>query len=112
MIYFDEQRDKTLLSDAEKDGLMLPYVDTLGDLNAAERINIAEAFEWLESPRKRKNILTIHFIQNLHKKMFCDVWAWAGQFRKTEKNIGIRGNYSAMPQILVPNLQIGNTHAG
>jgi fido (protein-threonine AMPylation protein) len=25
----------------------------------------------------------------LHKKMFGDVWIWAGEYRTTEKNIGI-----------------------
>jgi Fic-DOC domain mobile mystery protein B len=34
-------------------------------------------------------ILTEKFIKGLHKKMFDDVWKWAGQFRKSNKNIGI-----------------------
>lgn len=25
----------------------------------------------------------------VHKRMYADVWAWAGEFRKTNKNIGI-----------------------
>ena len=25
----------------------------------------------------------------VHKHMYADVWAWAGEFRKTKKNIGI-----------------------
>ncbi len=89
MIYFDDQRDKTLLTDEEKDGLLLPFVTTQGELNAAERVNIADAYAWLEKPRNRKNILSIEFIQKLHQKMFGDVWAWAGQFRRTTKNIGL-----------------------
>ena len=34
-------------------------------------------------------ILSEKFIKELHKKMFSDVWSWAGKFRKTEKNIGV-----------------------
>jgi len=29
------------------------------------------------------------FIKLLHKKMFGDVWKWAGKFRKSNKNIGV-----------------------
>jgi len=28
-------------------------------------------------------------IFKLHKRMYGDMWAWAGMFRKTNKNIGI-----------------------
>ncbi len=90
MIYLDDQRNTTLLTEDEKDGLLPPFITTQSELNAAERVNIADAYTWLENPRYRKNILSIDFIQNLHKKMFGDVWTWAGQFRKAEKNIGIR----------------------
>lgn len=29
------------------------------------------------------------FVKGLHKRMYQDVWKWAGEFRRTEKNIGI-----------------------
>ena len=32
------------------------------------------------------------FIKKLHKKMFSDVWTWAGCFRLSEKNIGVSWN--------------------
>jgi Fic-DOC domain mobile mystery protein B len=38
----------------------------------------------------KRNILSESFIKALHKKMFGDVWVWAGKFRTTEKNIGIK----------------------
>lgn len=28
-------------------------------------------------------------MRELHRRLFGDVWTWAGQFRKTEKNIGV-----------------------
>lgn len=38
---------------------------------------------------KYNAILTEDFVQKLHKRMYGDVWAWAGEFRKTNKNIGV-----------------------
>ena len=38
---------------------------------------------------KHKTILTEVFIRNVHKRMFNNIWIWAGKFRKTNKNIGI-----------------------
>ena len=29
------------------------------------------------------------FIQDLHKRMYSNVWKWAGEYRKTNKNIGV-----------------------
>lgn len=29
-------------------------------------------------------------MKDLHKKMFGDVWKWAGHFRKSDRNIGIK----------------------
>ena len=45
---------------------------------------------WLMSRRvAAKDILTEAFVQQLHVKMFGKVWRWAGQYRKTNKNIGV-----------------------
>jgi len=35
------------------------------------------------------DVLTDAFIRTLHKRLFGDVWKWAGTYRLTEKNIGI-----------------------
>lgn len=29
------------------------------------------------------------FIKKLHSRMFCNTWRWAGEFRRTNKNIGV-----------------------
>jgi Fic-DOC domain mobile mystery protein B len=34
-------------------------------------------------------LLSDIFIKNLHKRMFKEVWKWAGSYRKTEKNLGV-----------------------
>ena len=35
------------------------------------------------------NILELDFCTKLHKKMFDRTWKWAGQFRQSNKNIGV-----------------------
>ena len=55
-----------------------------------EQLNIEKAVEWtIHANLIPENILTEKFIKDLHKKMYGDVWKWAGELRRTEKNIGI-----------------------
>lgn len=53
-----------------------------------EQRNISDAYSWLDRTRRR-DYLSEEFIRNLHEKMFGKVWAWAGDYRRTEKNIGV-----------------------
>lgn len=71
----------------EAEGLLLTHITTRGELDRWEQDNIAEAMLWLEKT-KPKNILNEGFVRNLHRRMFGVVWKWAGQFRKSDKNIG------------------------
>jgi len=73
----------------EINGLIPTHITTKGELDALELENIARAAAWMQTIKADK-ILNTDFICLLHKKMFCDVWKWAGKYRKTEKNIGIR----------------------
>ena len=70
-------------------GLIPTHITTKGELDALELENIARATAWMQAVKADK-ILNTDFICLLHRKMFCDVWKWAGKYRKTEKNIGIR----------------------
>ena len=38
---------------------------------------------------KSVNILTDETAREVHKRLFGDVWEWAGVYRLTEKNIGV-----------------------
>lgn len=78
----------TPLNPDEADGLIPSHIATQGQLNAWELQNIRQAEEWAFD-RKHKEILTVDFMQSIHKKMFCDTWKWAGTIRRTEKNIGV-----------------------
>lgn len=91
LIYEDGQ---TPLSEEEKEGLLLKSITTHGELDEHEQLNIEEAVEWTMTRKlKKEKILTEEFIKTLHKKMFGKVWEWAGQFRKSEKNIGVSWIY-------------------
>jgi Fic-DOC domain mobile mystery protein B len=39
--------------------------------------------------RKSDDILSAKYVCLLHKRMFKNVWRWAGEFRRTGKNIGV-----------------------
>jgi Fic-DOC domain mobile mystery protein B len=82
---------QTPLSEEEKEGLLIKSITTHGELDEHEQLNIEKAIEWIISIRlKKEKILSETFIKNLHKKMLGNVWAWAGEFRKSEKNLGVK----------------------
>lgn len=85
--YIDGQ---TPLDDDEKEGLLVSTVTTRGELDEFEQQNIEEALQWvLGKSLKAETILTEKFIRNLHKRMYGNVWSWAGNYRTTNKNIGV-----------------------
>ena len=79
----------TPLDPDETGGLLLSHITTREELNHWEQMNIGEAEEWAFN-RKHKDLLSQSFICRLHKKMFGSIWAWAGQFRKSMKNLGVQ----------------------
>ncbi|MEM6517107.1 MAG: mobile mystery protein B [Bacteroidota bacterium] len=87
---FDYKDGQTPLDQEEKEGLKIKSITTQGELDEFEQLNIEKAVEWtIHTKLKPENILTEKFIKDLHKKMYSDLWKWAGEFRRTEKNIGI-----------------------
>lgn len=86
-LYTDGQ---TPLDENEKEGLKIKSITTQAELNELEQLNIERAVEWtIHSNLKPERILSDKFIKNLHKRMYGDVWKWAGEFRKSNKNIGV-----------------------
>lgn len=81
---------QTPLDEDEKDGLKIKSISTRGELDEFEQQNIEDAIQWSLSRKfKLEQILTESFIQELHKRMYGSVWNWAGEYRKTNKNIGV-----------------------
>jgi len=71
----------------EAEGLLLTHITTRGELDRWEQDNIIAARAWLDRT-KPIDILNEKYVKELHKRMFGNVWKWAGQFRRTDKNIG------------------------
>jgi Fic-DOC domain mobile mystery protein B len=86
--YIDGQ---TPLSEEEKEGLLIPSITTREELDEFEQLNIEKAIQWTFGKKlKAEQLFTEKFIKDLHRRMYGEVWKWAGAFRTTEKNIGIK----------------------
>ncbi|OGT18474.1 MAG: cell filamentation protein Fic [Gallionellales bacterium RIFCSPHIGHO2_02_FULL_57_16] len=74
--------------DADELASLIPgHITTQGELNEWEQLNIVQGENWAR--KQRKEILTESFLRQLHRQMFGETWKWAGEFRKTDKNIGV-----------------------
>lgn len=83
---------QTPLDPDEKEGLLIPTIATRVDLDEFEQRNIEDAIRWTVERRKRftvQEIMTEQFVNELHKRMFGEIWQWAGSFRNTNKNISV-----------------------
>lgn len=81
---------QTPLEEEEKEGLKILTITTKGELDEFEQKNIEEAVQWtIGRDIKTEKLLSESFVKSLHKKMYNEVWKWAGDFRKSEKNIGV-----------------------
>jgi Fic-DOC domain mobile mystery protein B len=78
----------TPLDPEELDGLIPNYITTRGELNELEHKNIQDAIRWIRG-RKPIEVIAMGFVHELHKKMFNQVWRWAGKARTFGKNIGV-----------------------
>jgi len=80
---------QTPIDEDDKQGLLMPTISTRRELDEFEQLNIEQAVQWTLSRRfRQEDILTERFVREVHKRMFGNVWAWAGEFRKTDSNIG------------------------
>lgn len=78
----------TPLGPDELQGLRPTHIITQSDLDEAEAANIADALIWARRSRT-KDILHRAFVLELHRRMFSDVWRWAGTWRRRQTNIGV-----------------------
>lgn len=85
---FEYAEGATPLSLDDLAGLIPKHVTTQDQLNEWEHANIVQAEKWAYG-RKHRELLSIHFLCLLHKKMFDQSWTWAGKFRISQTNIGI-----------------------
>ena len=82
---------QTPLSEDEQEGLKIPSITTREELDEFEQLNIEKAIQWTFGKKlKAEQLFSEKFIKDLHKRMYGDIWKWAGTFRTSEKNIGIK----------------------
>lgn len=89
---FDAAEGATPIDPSVAAGLKADWIATRGELNAAEQQNILAATAWAMSRRARWTIDELadpRALARLHRRMFADVWTWAGQFRRVDLNIGV-----------------------
>ncbi len=89
---FDYAEGATPLNADEVNNLIPRHLTTQHELNEWEQFNIVQAEQWLFR-RKQQDIYSLEFAQKLHHKMFDQTWKWAGEFRKTQTNIGVHSVY-------------------
>ena len=78
----------TPLTPAERDDLIPTHITLRSELNELEQQNIATADRWAFS---RRHVVTRdRFLKSLHRRMFDRVWRWAGKYRTTERNLGVK----------------------
>jgi len=85
---FVEPEGATPLDPDEREGLRFAHITTRAELDELEQANIEQGLAWIQR-RRRRDIFDAGFIRTLHKRLFGEVWSWAGELRLTEKNIGI-----------------------
>jgi|SRR5579863_1410443 len=69
---------------------LIPSLATKEELNEWERENILLAREWAIRDRTPPlEMISDEYVRKLHLKMFDQTWKWAGQYRRTEKNLGV-----------------------
>ena len=81
----------------ERDQLIPTHVTLRGELNELEQQNIGDADAWAFA--RKRNVLDEGFLRGLHRRMFNRVWRWAGQYRTTERNLGV-APYLIQPELL------------
>lgn len=84
----------TPLTGEEREQLIPSYIALRHELNEAEQVNIGEALRWAEL--RKRDVLDRVFLSELHRRMFCDVWRWAGRYRTIARNIGVDAHRIAM----------------
>ena len=77
----------TELTEEEREGMIPSYITLRSELNEAEQANILEAQEWAFA--RKRDVLEEKLLNNLHKRMYGNVWGWAGNYRTSGKNIGV-----------------------
>lgn len=84
---FDIAPGATPVTPEEREGLLPSHITLRHELNEFEQQNILKAALWVAS--RKHDPIEEAFGRTLHKRMFDDTWKWAGEYRRSDKNIGV-----------------------
>ena len=97
----------TPLTDDDLVGLIPTDVATRADLDQVEADNIAGARTWAATTSWTPDrLLRADTLRGLHRRMFGEVWRWAGQWRRRKTSIGVAPEAVAVAlQILLDDVK-------
>jgi len=78
----------TPLTPEEIEGLIPSHISLKQELNACEQENILSARLWLLGKRVA-GVAEARFLKELHRRMFDRTWKWAGEYRRSDRNLGV-----------------------
>src|SRR5271169_5200363 len=93
---FDADDAATPITPEERKGLIPTHVTMRRELNELEQQNILEVDQWAFG--RKRDVFDEPFLRSLHRRMFERVWRWAGDYRTTERNLGIE-SYRIQPEL-------------
>lgn len=110
-----EPSGATPIEAEDLEGLIPDFVATRADLNQVEFENITKALPWAHRQARLigpKGILDYAFMLALHRRMFGDVWTWAGTQRRRVTNIGVEPHTIAtQSRLLLDDATFWHTNA-
>jgi Fic-DOC domain mobile mystery protein B len=87
---FTEPDGATPIEQDDLDELIPTWIGTRRELDRAEQANIVTAVLWAHRRRwAPADLLHQGALQELHQRMFSDVWRWAGAYRTRQTNLGV-----------------------
>ncbi len=100
MSSFDPGYGETEVSEEEREALTPYALEVLGDpplksdlydieQTLQDRVGSSLLDEIRSGHLTLRDILTDHFVRDLHRRMYGDLWEWGGKFRLLQTNIGI-----------------------
>lgn len=68
-----------------------PSKAAVHDLEQAVQVEVAEELliAVIAGELALDELLTDHFVRELHRRLYGDIWSWAGMFRRREFNLGV-----------------------
>jgi len=86
---FFDQPGQTAIDPDELAALIPKHIRLLRELNEFEAANIHQAIKkYFLGRLKKYDLCNPEVLRRLHRDMFDETWKWAGQYRRSNKNLG------------------------